>query len=168
MLSILNSQEQGPTCAILKCRCWKYYRVELTITTQRHVRASKAQCVNFETTKTRALPAPSWNVHVGSITELSSLSPHKDTEERVMVHIISKEKGQKGKSLQGILFYQLFLCVCKEQCCWDSTCPPHARLNQAHSSVFCSVENKWLKHKHPSFILPPVYSSPHIVIDRYF
>ena len=51
--------------------------------------------------------------------------------------------------------------VCKEQCCWDSTCPPHARLNLAHSSVFCSVENKWLKHKHPSFILPPVYSIPH-------
>lgn len=27
VLSILNYQ--GPTCAILKCQCWKYYRVEL-------------------------------------------------------------------------------------------------------------------------------------------
>ena len=51
--------------------------------------------------------------------------------------------------------------VCKEQCCWDSTCPPHARLNLAHSSVFWSVENKWLKHDHLSvypsscLLIPP-------------
>ena len=43
--------------------------------------------------------------------------------------------------------------VCMEQCCWDSTCTPHARPNLAHSSVSWSVENIWLKYEHLSVYL---------------
>ena len=43
--------------------------------------------------------------------------------------------------------------VCMEQCCWDSTCTPHARPNLSHASVSWSVENIWLKYEHLSVYL---------------